>query len=78
MVRYFLIRNRSCTSVYIERRRKLKYSREQEETIAAMADEWAENFKVEMFESQTEQLMRESSMPRLTNDQRQRGSMFFK
>lgn len=78
MVRYFLIRNRSCTSVYIERRRKLKYSREQEETIAAMADEWAENFKVEMFESQTEQLMRESSMPRLTNDQRQIGSMLFK
>jgi hypothetical protein len=78
LVRYFLIRDRSCTSVYIERRRKLKYSREQEETIAAMADEWAENFKVEMFESQTEQLMRESSMPRLTNDQRQIGSMFFK
>ena len=78
MVRYFLIRNRSCTSVYIERRRKLKYSREQEETLAAMADEWAENFKVEMFESQTEQLMRESSMPRLTNDQRQIGSMLFK
>ena len=78
MVRYFLIRNRSCTSVYIERRRKLKYSREQEETIAAMADEWAENFKVEMFESQAERLVRENNMPRLTNDQHQIGLSFFK
>ena len=78
MVRYFLIRNRSCTSVYIERRRKLKYLREQEEMIAAMADEWAENFKVEMFESQAEQLVRENNMPRLTNEQHQIGLSFFK
>ena len=46
--------------------------------LEAMAEAWSENNKVELFESQTEQLMRESSMPRLTNDQRQRGSMFFK
>lgn len=56
----------------------MKYSREQEEIIAAMADEWAESFRLAMLESQTEQLMRESDMPRLTNEQRQMGSMFFK
>jgi hypothetical protein len=78
LVRNFLIRNRSCTSVYTERRRKLKYSREQEEIIAAMADEWSENFKVEMFESQAERLVRENNMPRLTNDQHQIGLSFFK
>ena len=78
MVRYFLIRNRSCTSVYIERRRKLRYSREQEEMIAAMADEWAENFKVDMSESQSEQLMRENNTPRITNEKHQIGLTFFK
>lgn len=78
MVRYFLIRDRSCTSVYTERRRKLKYSREQEEIIAAMADEWAESFRLAMLESQAEQLVRESDMPRLTNDQHQIGLSFFK
>jgi hypothetical protein len=78
LVRYFLIRNRSCTSVYRERRRKLKYSREREEMIAAMADEWSENFKVEVFESQAERLVRENNMPRLTNDQHQIGLSFFK
>ena len=56
----------------------MRYSREREEMIAAMADEWAENFKVAMSESQSEQLMRENNTPRLTNDQRQIGSMFFK
>ena len=38
----------------------MRYSREREEMIAAMADEWAENFKVAMSESQSEQLMRET------------------
>ena len=56
----------------------MKYSKEQIEMLDAMAEAWAENHKVELSESQTEQLMRESDMPRLTNDQRQIGSMFFK
>ncbi len=56
----------------------MKYSIEKAEMLEAMAEAWTENNKVELFESQTEQLMRESSMPRLTNDQRQIGSMFFK
>jgi hypothetical protein len=56
----------------------MKYSREQEEIIAAMADEWAEKFKVAMFESQAERLVRENNMPRLTNDQHQIGLSFFK
>jgi hypothetical protein len=56
----------------------LKYSREQEEIIAAMADEWAESFRLAMLESQAEQLVRESDMPRLTNDQHQIGLSFFK
>jgi len=56
----------------------LRYSREQEEMIAAMADEWAENFKVAMSESQSEQLMRENNTPRLTNEKHQIGLSFFK
>ncbi len=56
----------------------MKYSREREEMIAAMADEWAENFKVAVFESQAERLVRENNMPRLTNDQHQIGLSFFK
>jgi hypothetical protein len=56
----------------------LKYSREREEMIAAMADEWSENFKVEVFESQAERLVRENNMPRLTNVQHQIGLSFFK
>ena len=56
----------------------MKYSIEKEEMLEAMAEAWSENNKVELFESQTEQLMRESDMPRLTNEQRQMGSMFFK
>lgn len=56
----------------------MKYSIEEVEMFQAMAEAWMENNKVELFESQTEQLMRESDMPRLTNEQRQMGSMFFK
>ncbi len=56
----------------------MKYSREEIEMIDAMAEAWAENHKVELSESQTEQLMRESDMPRLTNDQRQKWSSLFK
>ena len=56
----------------------MNYSIEREEMLEAMAEAWSENNKVELFESQTEQLMRESDMPRLTNEQRQMGSMFFK
>ena len=56
----------------------MNYPMEKVEMLEAMAEAWAEINKVELFESQTEQLMRESSMPRLTNDQRQIGSMFFK
>ena len=78
MVRYFLMRNRSCTSVLRERRRKLRYSREREEMIAEMADEWAENFKVDMSESQSEQLMRENNTPRLTFEKHQIGLSYFK
>jgi len=55
-----------------------KLTIEEIEMIDAMAEAWTENHKVELSESQTEQLMRESDMPRLTNDQRQIGSMFFK
>ena len=56
----------------------MKYSIEKVEMLEAMAEAWVENNKVELFESQTEQLMRESSMPRLTNDQHQIGLSFFK
>jgi hypothetical protein len=56
----------------------MKYSIEQIEMLEAMAEAWTENHKVELSESQTEQLMRESDMPRLTNDQRQMGSSLFK
>lgn len=56
----------------------MKYSREQEEIIAAMADEWAENFKVAMSESQSEQLMRENNTPRLTIEKHQIGLSYFK
>ena len=56
----------------------MRYSREQEEMIAAMADEWAENFKVYMSESQSEQLMHENNMPRLANKKHQIGLSFFK
>jgi len=63
--------------IHKERRREMKYSIEQEEMIQAMADEWSENFKVAKFESQTEQLMRENNMPRLTNEQHQIGLSFF-
>ena len=55
-----------------------KLTIEEIEMIDAMAEAWTESHKVELSESQTEQLMRESDMPRLTNDQRQIGSMFFK
>ena len=51
---------------------------EEIEIIDAMADAWTENHKVELSESQTEQLMRESDMPRLTNDQRKKWSSLFK
>ena len=56
---------------------KMKYSIEQVEMFEAMAESWIENHKVELFESQTEQLVRENNMPRLTNDQRQIGLSFF-
>lgn len=56
----------------------MKYSIEEVEMLEAMADAWAENHKVELFESQAEQLMCENNTPRLTYDQRQMGSSFFK
>jgi len=55
-----------------------KLTIEEIERIDAVAEAWTENHKVELSESQTEQLMRESDMPRLTNDQRQMGSSLFK
>ena len=55
-----------------------KLTIEEIEMIDAMAEAWTESHKVELFESQTEQLMRESDMPRLTNDQRQKWSSLFK
>jgi len=58
--------------IYIERR-KMKYSIEQVEMLEAMADEWSENYKVAASESQTEQLVRENNMPRLSNYQREIG-----
>lgn len=51
----------------------MKRTIEQEEMIQAMADSWLENYKIEIYESQAEQLMRENNMPRLTNDQRELG-----
>jgi hypothetical protein len=51
----------------------MKRTIEQEEMIQAMADSWLENYKIEIYESQVEQLMRENNMPRLTNDQRELG-----
>ena len=51
----------------------MKRNIEQEEMIQAMADSWLENYKIEIYESQAEQLMRENNMPRLTNDQRELG-----
>ena len=51
----------------------MKRTIEQEEMIQAMADSWLENYKIETYESQAEQLMRENNMPRLTNDQRELG-----
>lgn len=51
----------------------MKRTIEQEEMIQAMADSWLENYKIEIYESQAEQLMRENNMPRLTNDQREIG-----
>lgn len=51
----------------------MKRTIEQEEMIQAMADSWLENYKIEKYESQAEQLMRENNMPRLTNDQRELG-----
>ena len=56
----------------------MKYSIEEVEMLEAMAEAWIENHKVEMCESQTEQVMRENNMPRLANDQRQIGLSFFK
>ncbi len=55
----------------------MKYSIDKVEMIEAMAEAWVENNKVELFESQTEQLMRENNMPRLTNEQHQIGLSFF-
>ena len=55
----------------------MKYSIEQVEMLEAMAESWMENHKVELFESQTEQLVRENNMPILTNDQRQNVLSFF-
>ena len=55
-----------------------KLTIEEIEMIDAMAEAWTESHKVELSESQTEQLMRESDMPRLTNDQRKKGSSLFK
>ena len=55
-----------------------KLTIEEIEMIDAMAEASTENHKVELSESQTEQLMRESDMPRLTNDQRQKWSSLFK
>ncbi len=51
----------------------MKYSIEQVEMLEAMADEWSENYKVAVSESQTEQLVRENNMPRLSNYQREIG-----
>lgn len=51
----------------------MKRTIEQEEMIQAMADSWLENYKIEIYESQAEQLMRENNMPRLTNNQRELG-----
>ncbi len=55
----------------------MKYSIEKEELIQAMADDWLENSKVAKFESQSEQLIIENNLPRLTNNQREIGLSLF-
>ncbi len=56
----------------------MKYSIEKVEMLEAMAEAWAENNKVELFESQSEQLMRENNTPRLTIEKHQIGLSYFK
>jgi hypothetical protein len=56
----------------------MKRSIEEVEMLEAMAEAWIENHKVELFESQSEQLMRENNTPRLTNEKHQIGLSFFK
>jgi hypothetical protein len=75
---WLIIARIASISTYKKGGKKMKYSIEQIEMLEAMAEAWTENHKVELSESQTEQLMRESDMPRLTNDQRQMGSSLFK